>query len=274
MDGARRRRIVRRGGLSFLVVIVVLAVTTGMAGLETHVQRQLRERIDRPTLAFVDLPEPLKELALGDLQDSVSELLASDWTDAQLCRTMAARLASVGWVDKVTSVRRRSNGRFEVSGCYRIPVAMIQQGAEFLLTDGHGVRLPGTYRYDPLWTLVQGVAGRAPEPGEPWEGGDLRAALTILAVLAVEPFGDQITAVLVENVGGRRDPQRSHIELATDRAGGRIRWGSAPGFELEENSVEQKLAILRENYRQTGRADADHAVIDISTFPDRFTIPG
>ena len=99
MDSARRRRIVRRGSLSFLVVIVLLAVTTGMAGLETHVQRQLRERIDRPTLAFVDLPEPLNELALSDLKDSVSELLASDWTDAQLCRTMATRLARVGWVE-------------------------------------------------------------------------------------------------------------------------------------------------------------------------------
>ena len=39
------------------------------------------------------------------------------------------------------------------------------------------------------------------------------------------------------------------------------------------NSVAEKLAILTENYRQTGRADAGHAVIDISLYPDRFTIP-
>ncbi len=245
-----------------------------MTRLETHVQRQLRKRVDRPTVTFVDLPEPLTELASDDLRDSVSDLLAGDWTDSQLCRNMAMRLARVGWVAGVGFVRRRSDGRFEVSGRYRVPVAMVQQGAEFLLTDSQGLRLPGTYRYDPAWTLIQGVSRRAPAPGELWAGSDLQAGLMILAALAGEPFGDQVTAVLVENVGGRRDPRRSHIELATDRAGGRIRWGSAPGFELEENTVEQKLAILRENHRRTGRADADHPIIDISTFPDRFTIPG
>ena len=46
------------------------------------------------------------------------------------------------------------------------------------------------------------------------------------------------------------------------------------GFEVEENLAPQKLALLRQNYAQTGRADAGHAVIDISTFPDRFHIPG
>ena len=74
--------------------------------------------------------------------------------------------------------------------------------------------------------------------------------------------------------GGRRDPRACHIELMTDQAGGRIRWGSAPGSELEENGVQQKLALLRENFSKTGRVDARHAVIDVSTFPDRYTIPG
>jgi hypothetical protein len=121
---------------------------------------------------------------------------------------------------------------------------------------------------------VQGVGRPPPESGARWQGKDLQAALAVLTALRQEPFGSQITGVLVENFGGRVDPMRSHIELATDRAGGRVRWGSAPGQEIEENSVEQKLAILRANFRDTGRADAHHPVIDVSTFPDRFTIPG
>jgi hypothetical protein len=151
---------------------------------------------------------------------------------------------------------------------------MVQHGGEFLLVDADGVRLPGKYLYNPAWKLVQGVRASPPEPGVSWEGQDIRAGLAVIEALGEQPFADQITAVLVDNVGGRHQPGRSHVELATDRAGGRIRWGSAPGTEVEENSVPQKVAILYENYRQTGRLDAGHPVIDISTFPDRFTVPG
>jgi hypothetical protein len=113
-----------------------------------------------------------------------------------------------------------------------------------------------------------------PAPGAAWEGDDLRSGLAVIGAVEAQPFASQITAVLVGNFDGRTDPRRSHLELATDQAGGRIRWGSAPGSELEENTVGQKLAILLENFRQTGRVDAHHPVIDVSTFPDRFTIPG
>jgi hypothetical protein len=151
---------------------------------------------------------------------------------------------------------------------------MVQQGNDFYLIDRKGVVLPGLFRFDPAWKLVQGVGSPAPGPGEVWPGEDLRAALKLIYLLRDEPFANQITAILVENFDGRMYPRASHIELATDRAGGRIRWGSAPGRELVENRVEEKLAILRENYRRTGRADAHHPVIDVATFPDRFTIPG
>ncbi len=245
-----------------------------MARLDAHVEGQLRQRVDGATLTFVDLPQTLTELAIGDLQESVSDLLSENWMDDRICQSMAKRLARVAWIDKVGFVRRASNGQFEISARYRIPVAMVQHEGEFLLIDRGGLRLPGAYNYDPTWRLIQGVDRQAPEPGKQWGSDDVQAALTILAAIEEEAFGEQITAVLVENVGGRVDPRRSHVELATDRAGGRILWGSVPGLELEENTMGQKLAILRQNHLQTGRADAHHPVIDISTFPDRFTIPG
>ncbi len=270
----QRRRLVRYGGLAGLALAFVLSVLLAMARLEAHVERQIVERVGRPTLAFVDLPEQLAELALDDLEESLSPLLARKWTDDRLCREMATRLATVGWIVKVNFVRRTGDGRFEVSSQYRSPAAMVQRGGGFLLVDAEGVRLPGMYQYDPAWKLIQGVSAAPPEPGATWEGEDMRAGLAIVTALERETFGDQVTGVLVENFAGRVDPRHSHIELATDRAGGRIRWGSAPGLEIDENTLEQKLAILRANYRQTGRVDAHTSVIDISTFPDRFIIPG
>ena len=122
--------------------------------------------------------------------------------------------------------------------------------------------------------MIQGVSESAPTPGEIWEGADLQAGIAIWVTIGREAYVDQITSVRVKNFGGRVNPRATHIELTSDLSGGRIRWGSAPGFELEENTVAEKLAILRANFLQTGRADAGNRVIDISTYVDRYTISG
>jgi hypothetical protein len=213
-------------------------------------------------------------LAAADLHGHLADLRKRNWTDDRLCREIADHLATLGWVARVNFVRRTGNARFEVSASYRLPAAMVQQGGDYFLVDRETIRLPGRYIYDSNRKVIQGVEGPVPEPGARWDGDDVRAGLAILVAIDREPFGRQLTGVSVDNFEGRRNPRASHIELVTDRAGGRIRWGSAPGLELEENLVEQKLALLRENYDRTGRADAQHAVIDVSTFPDRYTIPG
>lgn len=268
------RRVLARAGGVAAVVLSVWGAGFVVARLEAHVNRQVLARNGAATLAFIDLPQQMSQLAGEELINAVADLLRRDWTDDSLCREMAERLGQVAWLAEVNFVRRRPNARFEVSAKYRVPEAMVQYGDDFVLVDQEGVRLPGSYRYTPTWKLVQGVSSPPPPPGMSWRGEDLRAALKIIRVLQPEPFANQITAVLVDNVGGRLDAGRTHVELATDRAGGRIRWGSAPGMELEENSVSEKLAILRATYRETGRADANYTVIDVSTLPDRFTVPG
>ncbi len=273
LDHQWRRRIVRGVGTVLLVLSLMGASAIARARLDQHVHKMVADRAD-PTLAFVDLPDQLVNLAGGELYDSLGDVLTrSDWLEQGVCRELVRRLEEVGWVAEVNYVRRTSDARFEVSCRYRFPAAMVQQEDEFFLVDGAGVRLPGTYLYNPAWQLIQGVEVSAPPAGAPWPGADLHAGLRILEAVRLESFAHQITAALVSNFDGRVDPLLAHIQLATDRAGGRISWGSPPGQELEENSVAQKLAILRENYGRTGRVDADYPVIDISTLPGRFLVP-
>lgn len=274
LSNDRNRKIFRLGGWTMVVAMAGTGVVVAATRTETYVRRELARTNTTPTLSFTNLPEPLESLALHDLTTSTADLLERDWTDDRICKDLAVRLAEVGWIAKVSTVRRMSQARFEVEAEYRVPVAMVSEQGGFGLVSADAVRLPGTHRFDPAWMIIQGVEQPAPEPGSHWAGNDLRAALDMVSLLAVEPYAAQLTAVLVDNFQSPRRAGRCPIELATDRAGGRIRWGSAPGTELAENSVDEKLAILRENFRSTGRVDAGYAVIDVSILPDRFTIPG
>ncbi len=269
-----RRRIMWAG----LAVLIILPATMLGAGavewLDTQLLDQVRAAHPDPVLEFVDLPPSIARIAGSDLDGALLPVLDGDWLADDLCKRLAQRLSSVGWVKNVYSVRRGSDAKFRISCDYRAPFAMVQQENTFSLIDVEGVRLPGIYGYDPAWPVIQGVQASAPKEGQPWQGRDVGAGVALLAAVLNEPFTQQITAAFVENYGGRVDPKSSHVELATDRMGGRIRWGSAPGEEIEENMMGEKLAILRQNYFRTGRVDAGHVIVDVSTFPDRFTVPG
>lgn len=268
------RRIAVVGGIVASVVVLLSGGWMALGRLDTHVDELLLHDRPDPVVEFINLPKELVTLANYDLHSSLFDLLGREWTDDHLCAEMATRIAGVGWVSRVNFVRRTGGGRFEISCRYRVPTALVQHGDKFFLSDAEAARLPGVYVHHPAWRLIDGVAKPAPHAGEQWEGDDIRAALAVLLAVKDEPFGRQIVGVAVVNFGGRLDPRACHIELMTDQAGGRIRWGSAPGSEIEENGVQQKLALLRENFSKTGRVDARHVVIDVSTFPDRYTIPG
>lgn len=268
------RRGLRLSAWATLIGVAVTGVAVGATRTERYVHRSLDRSIERSVLQFSNLPTVLETMARDDLLASVNDLLEKPWTDPELCRELVERLTANGWIRHVTAVNRTGDGRLTVDAQYRIPVAMVYRDDGFMLVDAGSVRLPGVYLYEESWTVIQGVDEPPPPPGLSWLGEDVSGGVAIVNLLSREPFMHQITAVLVDNVGGRVDPHLARIELVTDRPGGRIRWGSAPGSEIAENSAAEKLAILRENYRKTGRADADRLIIEIFTFPDRFTIPG
>ena len=259
--------------LCFVIGFIFL-VSVGVKRLDAHVKQDLFTESPEATIVFDDLPSSIELLALNDLYASIDDLLRQPWIHESICEELARRLSQVGWVDHLYYVRRTSDGQFHVSARYREPVAMIQHSGMFLLVDKNTIRLPGEYPYDPSWRLIQGVLIPAPKSGSAWGGEDIKAGLAVWSRIGRETFAMHITSVSVKNYAGRSNPRASHIELVTDRAGGRIRWGSPPGLELEENTLTQKLAILRANYAQTGRADAHHDIIDISIYNDRYTVPG
>lgn len=249
------------------------AAGRGAEVLRTRVEKTLMDRRPFPLVEFADLPPQLSVLAQGELEDSLLSLLDGPWTDDRLCRKMTQRLEAVGWVSAVRKVVRYNDGRFEIHCDYRIPVALVQYGDEHFLVDDENHRLPGVYRADSSWQVIEGITFKPPAPGSPWISADLKAALQLLRSFRGEPFAHQIAAIEIGNFKGRKDAAAAHVVLRTQHNDGRIRWGSAPGFEIEENTLKQKLAILRENYNSTGRADAGHAIIDVSTLPTRYAIP-
>jgi len=274
LDSERRRRYLRRVAWGTVVLGVAAGIGVVQSRLEAHVETQLRDRVGQPTIVYEDLPELLETLALPDFANALSDLLSVNWMESDLCQRIAERLATVGWVDKVQFVRRRSDGSFAVRAQYRVPEAIVRSGEDYFLVDSGMIRLPGRYLPSDQWKVIIGVRDAVPEPGISWSCDELSVGLELIRVVGAEPYAGQIRAVDVTNLGGREDSSACHVALVTVRTGGRILWGSAPGFELAENTVRQKLAILRENHRRTGWLDAGNAVIDISIYPNRFTIPG
>ncbi len=268
LEPEQRRRVVRVSSGIIALLIAAVGASIGMNKLERRVQGHERFA-GPPEIVLIAAPQGLESIIL----DRLAPLTATVWTDPQLCELVVAELNRVAWVRKVESVRRIPPGRIEVRCEYRTPAAMVQDRGEFVLIDSERVRLPGRYPFSTAYPLIQGVAATPPEAGQQWDVPDLAAGLAIHERLGPEPFVDQVTAVRVHNYRGRENPHLGHIVLATDRAGGRIIWGSAPGEEIEENSTDQKLVILRRNHEQYGRIDAGRAVIDISTFPGQFTTP-
>ena len=262
-----------RPAITEFLKLTAAAAAFGAAiwGLDHAQSQQFRQPEYRQYASFqlVDAPAGMA----GLVEQELAEFDGRDWIDSALCEQVARRLADCPWVENVKRVSKAEPGLILVECEYRRPQALVQYGEYFYMVDEYSVRLPGVYGYEPGWMLVQGVSTAAPDPGETWLGNDVAAGLRLAGMILDQPYAGQVVSVSVYNYGGREDPYRSHIELVTDSSGNRILWGSAPGEELEENSADQKLRILAENFRRHGRIDAHEPRIDISVFPSRFLIP-
>lgn len=250
-----------------LAGLIIAGAGWGLDALEARVHAAPRFN-QAPDIDWVDVPDGLRETMAAKL----APFEADSGYDPRLCRKIGRALEMDPWVRRVKNVRRGHDLRIVVSCAYRMPAALVQIDGSFYLVDRERVRLPGVYGYQASLPLIQGVDCDPPQPGETWDGDDLAAGLAIARLLEGEPFADQITGIQVHNYGGRNSPDDAHLVLATDRAGSIIKWGSAPGEEIEENSAGRKIAILRHNFERFGRADAGYHGIDVSVYPDRIIV--
>jgi len=194
-----------------------------------------------------------------------------------LARRVARGMSLIGWIKQVHEVSIGADDIVRIHCDYREPVAWVAYRSFYYLVDEEQVRLPGRYSHgevgrDSGLMLVMGVSDPPPLEGQRWAGADVRAAIQMVELLRDKPYFDQLTGVLVDNYGGRIDRRDSHIELATDR-GARIRWGRAPGEEIDEPTAAQKLAHLQGIWREYDRVDMGRAWVDIQVWPDRVLVP-
>lgn len=248
---------------------MVVGAGVGLTYLDRHVHAAAR--FGRPpVIDLIDVPDGLRKTMLAKL----APFEATTGFEPEACAKIGRALETDPWVRRVNSVRRGNDLRIAVSCTYRLPAALVQLDGAFYLVDEERVRLPGVYRYQESLPLIQGVEGEPPSPGGVWGGADLASGMALARLIAPEAFAEQITGIQVHNYGGRRSPRDAHLVLTTDRAGRLIKWGSAPGEEIEENAARQKIAILRHNFERSGRVDAGFRTIDVSVYPDRFTAEG
>lgn len=262
------RKLARPTLLLVITATIAAAATVGLMRMDQWVQRD-RAFGGPPRITLIDVPVDIEP----QIHERLEPFATARWSDPKLCRRISQSLEAEPWVQDVVRIRRLPNRSVVIRCRYRDPFAMVQIQDGFVLVDESGVRLPGVYNYHPSYMLIQGVESPPPAPGEMWDIGPVRSGLDLIGLLEQEAFADQITAILVHNYHGRRDRTSAHLELATDRAGGRIIWGSAIGEEIEENVAAEKLELLRANYERFGRVDANRSVIDVSVLPDGAYVP-
>lgn len=250
--------------LALLAVAGIAGSAYGLRRLEAQVRRQAADA-GPARIVFLHRPEGLASVT----ESALAGFADVPWSHPTLCADIAAALRATGWVRSVESVHRFPDRRIEVGCTYRRPVAMVHTPRGCCLIDADGVRLPGWYTNDPAFMLIVGVTEPPPASGEAWSTPEVRSAIELIQLLAAEAFSEQITGVVVQPRATSGTVRPGPLILATDRAGGRIVWGSPIGEEIEENTVEQKLRLLRGNFQRFGRVDADRPLIDVSVHPDR-----
>jgi hypothetical protein len=172
--------------------------------------------------------------------------------DSDLLRSVADQILKTGWVRTVEQVRRDTDGTVRVACDYRRPIAMVLTNrGKYIPIDKDGVRLPEEYDNvdsESGWMRILGVQAEPPQVGHSYgEAGrdeDAVAAVKLAGLLfAQDEIAPRISGIDVANFGGREDKHKTHIRLYT-RDGRWAKWGSAPGSEVYEPDVADKLKNL------------------------------
>lgn len=284
LDRAGRARILRIASIVAGVAILLAVVHAGLARVESRVHAL--PRYDRPlSLEWMNLPDWMRLDCNRHIVERLTARAGLNLNDRLLDNTLAERIGrnlsdpAIGWIRQVDRVVVGPDGRIALFCQFRRPTAWVRSGNRCYLVDSEGVLLPDSYapaatRESGLFTLAGVEKNKPDHPGVVWPGDDVQAGLKTITLVEGRSFSRQITAIDVSNFGGRKAPHHAHIELVTDRAGSRIRWGRAPGSEDGmEIAASQKIALLEALYRNSGRVDLNQTYVDVTTGANMARVP-
>ena len=144
-------------------------------------------------------------------------------------------LLQSGWFPEPgPTITRKPRGVIEIVGAWRAPAAVVRSGnVEYLVASG-GELLPPEYRAGTAWPLrvIEGAWAGPPtdsagmrRPGEAWVGGDVQAALDLLAMLRTTPGWPHVAGI---DVG---DFLENNLLVIRTTEGAEVAWGGAPGSQ-------------------------------------------
>ena len=266
-----------------LVAALVSGLCIGLTSLESHVHTMPRYA-EVLALEWDNLPDWLRLRENRHILKTLTRRVNLKRSDHRLDPQLAERLGTtlldpgLGWVKSVNRVMVRPDGRVSMRCQFRRPAAWIQYDRYCYLVAAESVRLPGRYDFNECINssllMISGVDSRPPAVGQVWSGADLNSGLKLASLISERPFRNQVDRIIVANHDGRKERNRPHIELATDRRGSRIWWGRPPeeeyGIEITAN---QKLTLMETLFRQWGRIDLNRAYVDVRTHPDSVVLP-
>lgn len=213
-------------------------------------------------IEFADLPVWVEGDLLAMLETTAAEHVSGDpLSQGDLTRVRDA-LLNTAWFERVDQVRRVQVDVISIEATFVRPFAVIRDAAGDHLVDRTGTLLPMSYpavtdeeaRASVRRFVITGVHFNRPQqPGRPWEGADVTAALRLLRLIDTRPWFSQVSTI-----DASRYLADETLVIETD-IGARITWGSAPGEEPPgEVPSEGKIAYLDAAHEQFERIDRGH----------------
>ena len=250
-------------GITAALVGIVVGWHYSQRFLTTYAATKHATTITAQHVDLADAPPWMGKMLRDDLRHLIAGQIDHNPLDTHNLERAAFVLGDSPWVSHVDRIQRTGHDQVKVYAQYRQPVATVQGTDGYHLVDDQGVRLPGLYLKHQLpqlgLPLVEGVSLQPARIGEVWPGEDLQAGLSLVNVLATQPYRDQVRTIDV----AKRDT-RGRILLVMHTQTGMVRWGLPPG---QEQSIEPAAAIkakwLGDVDRQRGAIDAGGKIVDV-----------
>lgn len=232
----------RAGGWAILVVAGG-ALALGAAPLEERAGEiradPLEARLDWPAA-----PGAERTWLPASEQRRLTELLLATVdirpTNGESLRIARERLLNAGWFEPDLALRRLPGGVIDVDATWRQPAAVVRHGGAEHVVSTDARRLPLTYPEGSAGPLrfISRPWGDPPPAGETWTGGDVQAAIELLALLRTSSAWARVGGV---DVG---DYARRQMLTVVTTSGARVVWGSAPGL-VPTGQVDHETRLAR-----------------------------